>query len=70
MTKINKNMRLGEIVEKYPGTIDIFFKYNLHCAGCYAAGFESIEEGAKAHGITGKKFDELMKELNKAAGGK
>mgnify|MGYP001617437133 CR=1 FL=1 len=69
MTKINKNMKLGEIVEKYPEAIDVFFKYSLHCAGCYAAGFESIEEGARAHGITGKKFDELMKELNKIAKG-
>jgi len=70
MAKIKKSMKLGEIVEKYPGTIEVFFKYNLQCAGCYAAGFESLEEGAKAHGIKGKKFEELLKELNKVAEGK
>lgn len=70
MAKIKKTMTLGEAVNKYPETVEVFYKHNLHCAGCYAAGFETIEEGAKAHGVKGKEFEKLMKELNKAVDGK
>lgn len=62
---ITKNMALGEVISKYPKTIEIFMKYNLHCAMCHAASFETIEEGAKAHGMTEKEIKKLLEDLNK-----
>ena len=62
--KITKNMPIGEVVEKYPQTIEVFMKHGMHCIGCAAAQFENIEQGAKAHGIDVKK---LVEDLNKAA---
>ena len=62
--KINKNMTLGEIVIKYPESVDIFMKYGLHCIGCSVAAWETLEQGAMAHGIRGKKLDNILKELN------
>lgn len=58
-------MTLGEIAEKHPKAVDVLFKYDLHCIGCSVAAFETLEQGAAAHGIEGKKLDELLKELNK-----
>lgn len=63
--KITKNMKLGEVISKYPKTIEVFLKNGLHCVGCHVASFETIEQGAKAHGMTDKNIEELLKELNK-----
>lgn len=60
--KITKNMKIDEVIKKHPETVEIFNKFGFHCVGCIAASFESIEDGAKAHGIT---VEELIEDLNK-----
>ena len=66
--KITKDMLMGEIVQKYPQVIPALMDLGLHCIGCHAAGFESLEEGFKAHGMDDKQVDEAIKKLNDAAG--
>lgn len=61
MAKITKNMSLNDVISKYPQTAEVFMKNGLHCIGCGIAAFETIDHGAKAHGI---KTDKLLKELN------
>ncbi|MBL7147565.1 MAG: DUF1858 domain-containing protein [Nanoarchaeota archaeon] len=68
--KITKNMKLGDVISKHPKTIEIFLKNGLHCVGCHVASFETIEQGAKAHGMSDKNIENMIKELNKKAGGK
>jgi hybrid cluster-associated redox disulfide protein len=63
MKKITKNMILGEVARKYPETINVFLNHGLPCAMCHIAFHETIEQGAKSHGINVKK---LVEELNKA----
>ncbi len=63
--KITKTMTLGEVIEKYPKSVDIFMKYGLHCIGCSVATWETLEQGAMAHGMDNKKIDSLLEELNK-----
>ena len=63
MDKITKKMKLVEVVNKYPETFPVFNEYGIHCIGCAMAAFESVEDGAKAHGIDMEKF---VKDLNKA----
>lgn len=58
---ITAGMPIGEIISKYPKTIEIFLKHGLHCIGCHLSNLESLEIGAKAHGIDLKK---ILKELN------
>ncbi|MCL7411990.1 MAG: DUF1858 domain-containing protein [ANME-2 cluster archaeon] len=58
---ITADMKIEEIVAKYPQTIGIFFQYGLGCVGCHAASFESLAEGAMMHGID---LDAMLKELN------
>jgi hybrid cluster-associated redox disulfide protein len=41
--------------------VRVFIKYNMGCVGCAAAKFESIEQGAKAHGIN---LVDLLRDLN------
>ena len=68
MAQITKEMMLGDVVQKYPETIEVFMNYGLHCIGCHVAAFENIEQGAMAHGV--EDVDALVKELNEAIGSK
>jgi hybrid cluster-associated redox disulfide protein len=61
--KITGDMAIGEVVSKYPSTINVFFKHGLGCVGCAVARFENIRQGAMAHGID---VDALVADLNQA----
>jgi hybrid cluster-associated redox disulfide protein len=61
---ITKDMTLGEVTRNYPETVEVFLKFGLPCAMCHVAFVETIEEGAKGHGIN---LNLLLKELNKVA---
>jgi hybrid cluster-associated redox disulfide protein len=63
METITKEMPIGEVVQKYPQTIEVFLKHGLMCFGCAIARFENVEQGAMAHGIN---VDTLIKDLNSA----
>jgi len=58
---ITKDMTISGILSKHPDTAEIFFKHGMHCLGCAAAQFESLDEAASAHGID---TDALVKDLN------
>ena len=60
--EITKKMSFSEIIEKNPKAVEIFLKNEMHCIGCPMAQMETLEEGARAHGLDP---DKLVKELNK-----
>lgn len=63
---ITGDMMLGEAIEKYPDTAKVMFKHGLHCIGCHVSAYETIEQGAMAHGIdVGKLLDDMNKALAK-----
>lgn len=59
---ITKDTTIEEVVNKYPETIMVFMKHGLHCVGCHVSAFETVEEGAMAHGSD---VDALVADLNK-----
>ena len=61
--KITKEMSLSDVVQNFPETVEIFQKHGLHCMGCAMASFETLEQGAAAHGMDLKN---LLEDLNKA----
>jgi hybrid cluster-associated redox disulfide protein len=61
--KITKDMSFSEVLQKHPETAVVFMSHGMHCIGCMMAQFETIEQGAVAHGIDVKK---LVEDLNKA----
>ena len=61
--KITKDMLIGEVIGKYPETIRVFHSHGFGCIGCVIADFETIEEGAEAHGMD---VEGLIKDLNEA----
>jgi len=60
---ITKEMSIGDIVDQYPETVSVFISHGLGCIGCAIAQFETLEEGAMAHGID---VEALIKDLNKS----
>ena len=63
MTKITKDMGIIDMVEQFPQTVEVLLQNGMGCLGCSAAQFESIEQGATAHGID---VDALIIALNAA----
>ena len=59
--EITRDMGIMEVVEQHPKAVQILAEYGMGCIGCAAAHFESIGEGAAAHGID---VDALMEALN------
>ena len=59
---ITKDIKIEEVVKEYPETMMVFMKHGLHCVGCHVSAFESVEDGALAHGIN---VDALVADLNK-----
>jgi len=39
-------------------------EYGLHCVGCFAAGFDTLEAGAKIHGYDDDDIKEMVEYLN------
>jgi hybrid cluster-associated redox disulfide protein len=60
--KITKDMTFIELMADNKDAAKKLADQGLFCGGCPMAQFETIENGAKAHGVD---VDELIKELNK-----
>ncbi|MBU0471198.1 MAG: DUF1858 domain-containing protein [Nanoarchaeota archaeon] len=61
---ITKEMGIGEIVDKHPEAVDILLSEGIHCIGCLASHFESLEEGLTAHGKSEEEIKKLVKKMN------
>ncbi|MCI8397544.1 MAG: DUF1858 domain-containing protein [Clostridia bacterium] len=59
--EINKDMTIGELLEKAPEKADILLEAGMHCLGCPASQGETIEEACMVHGID---VDEIIAKLN------
>ena len=59
--KITKDINIIELLEKYPQVAETLVEKGFHCLGCALASFETLEQGADAHGID---VEDLVKELN------
>ena len=59
--EITKDTIIEEVFKAHPDAMQVFMKYNLACIFCMGATQESIEQGARMHGIDP---EPLVKELN------
>ena len=58
---INKDMLIGEIIEKKPELAPILMEAGMHCLGCPASAGETLEEACMVHGID---VEELLEKIN------
>lgn len=58
---INKDNKIGEIIENAPEKAELLLEAGMHCLGCPASQAETLEEACEVHGID---VEELVKKLN------
>ena len=61
---IKKTDLIVDIIKKNPDAHKIMVEAGLHCIGCGGGAFESLEDGARAHGIPDEKIDKMVEEIN------
>ena len=64
MEKIKKSDTIGDILKKHPELSGVLFEAGLECIGCPMMSLETLEQGCKAHGMSDKEVDKLIKILN------
>lgn len=64
---ITKDSNLAELVNAYPETAEVLMDFGLHCVGCIASSFDTIEAGAKVHGMSDEEIAEMLERLNEVA---
>jgi hybrid cluster-associated redox disulfide protein len=62
MAIFTKDMSMMEALQADPRAKDVFAAYGMGCIGCMGVSMESIEDGAKMHGIDP---NAVVAELNK-----
>ncbi|HTD33432.1 MAG TPA: P-loop NTPase [Candidatus Elarobacter sp.] len=50
-TEISPTTNIRELVAAFPIAEDVLTEFGLHCAGCGVNKYETIEQGANAHGL-------------------
>lgn len=61
MSKISKDMLIGDLIQVDIGIVPILMSAGMHCIGCPSAQGESLEEAAFVHGLDA---DELEATIN------
>ncbi|MEM4336661.1 MAG: DUF1858 domain-containing protein [Candidatus Woesearchaeota archaeon] len=64
MVNVTRKTIIAEAVQKNKNAAKIMYKYGLHCIGCHISPYETIENGARMHGIAEKDIDNMIKEIN------
>lgn len=57
-------MNLGEVARRHPEAAKIMLEYGLHCVGCFANAFDTIEHGMRLHGWREKDINDMIKKIN------
>ena len=70
---VTKNVVISDMMNENPGLYHalagVMMSYGLHCVGCSASTTDTIETGAKSHGMSDAEVDELVKEVNQVLDG-
>ena len=63
---VTKDMTIGDVVKKYPASAKVMLKHGLSCVGCHVNPYESIELGAKGHGMSEEEINTMIGEVNES----
>jgi len=64
---ITRQTPIGELVMNHLSSVEVLLSHGFHCIGCGLSAYETVEEGALAHGFDDAAIDKLVEELNEAA---
>jgi len=61
--EIKKDANIANLVFAHPEVADVLLDYGLHCVGCFASAFDTIEDGAKVHQMSDEEIEEMMERI-------
>lgn len=61
---VTKEMTIEQVVNAYPEAAEIIQAYGLHCVGCHANPFETLEMGAARHGMDDATIASMLADVN------
>jgi iron-sulfur cluster assembly accessory protein len=61
---VTKDMIISDVLNKYPDVAVVMLEHGLHCVGCHANVFDTIEAGCAVHGLDASAVDKLVDEIN------
>ncbi|MDO8642475.1 MAG: iron-sulfur cluster insertion protein ErpA [Candidatus Woesearchaeota archaeon] len=67
---ITRETTIGDIVAQYPypEIVETLMGFGVHCVGCGASAYESLEDGFAGHGMGDTDIDEAVRQLNEVIG--
>ena len=60
--QVNKDMTIGEMLQKDISIAPILMQAGMHCIGCPASQAESLEEACMVHGIDAAALEKVINE--------
>ena len=64
--KVTKDILVGELVSKYPETIETLVSNGMHCLGCPSSQAESLQDACFVHGLDADKVLDAVNEAIEA----
>ena len=61
---VTKDMLLMDILAKYPEVAPILMGYGLHCVGCSFSSYDTLEAGARIHGMPDDVIEMMLRDVN------
>jgi len=61
--KITKEMTFNQVLQMSPDVARVLGQFKLGCVGCMGAMNESLEQGARAHGLDVNKITDALNAL-------
>ncbi len=62
---ITKDIGINVLVEKNPEVIPLLMAYGLHCVGCSFSEFDTLENGARLHGMDDEVLQMMIDDINR-----
>ena len=61
---ITKDIKINDLIDKYPEITPILLGYGLHCVGCNFSHHDTVAIGAKVHGLTDEDLEMMIRDAN------
>jgi len=63
-SEITKEIPINDLINNHPDVIPVLMGYGLHCVGCSFAQHDTLETGAKMHGMNEEEVEMMLKDVN------
>ena len=60
---ITRETLISDIAANYIKPVEVMLTYGLHCIGCGASSFDTVETGAALHGMDDEMINKLVDDL-------